>query len=174
MKLTQEEKETRKKERQEEKRKIQEAKRIEAEKNQKPVQSIIINIEWKKSRTWGSNPSCEAEIRFKNGSFERSPIYKCSGCGYDKESTVIAEVFRDYLKYKLWKLNINENYCNNGSGTKTPEVPYGIICYRKDNIGFSGGIGTNCYYSISKFIGGQFERISSGKTFDVYKYTDLD
>lgn len=37
---------------------------------------------------------------------------------------------------------------------------------------FEGGVGTSCYYSIAEFIGGKFENISSGKTFDVYQYTE--
>jgi hypothetical protein len=37
---------------------------------------------------------------------------------------------------------------------------------------FDGGIGTNCYYAISEFIGGKFEHTASGKTFDVYTYKD--
>lgn len=85
-----------------------EQKRIEAEKNQKPVAKIIVNIEWKKSHMWGNNPNCDAKIYFKDGSFERSPIFKCSGCGYDKESTVIADVFNSYLKYKLWQKEPSE------------------------------------------------------------------
>jgi hypothetical protein len=56
--------------------------RIESEKNQKPVSEITINIEWKRSATWGNNPSCEARIKFKDGTYETSPTFKCSGCGY--------------------------------------------------------------------------------------------
>jgi hypothetical protein len=44
-----------------------------------------IAVEWKRSATWGSNPS----IRFNGG--------KCcsvSGCGYDKLSTCLADVLR--------------------------------------------------------------------------------
>lgn len=142
---------------------------IEAEKNQKEVAEITINIEWKKSKMWGSNPNCEAAIKFKDGSYETSPTYKASGCGYDKESTVIADVFNQYLKYKLYKKLIPiDGYLN---GEKT-EIPYGIY-QRADWKYYNGGIGTDCYYKISAAIGGKFERISSGKTFDVYKYTDI-
>lgn len=146
--------------------------RIEQEKNQKPVKSITINIEWKKSRTWGSNPRCEAEVRYKDGDYSRSPVYTASGCGYDKESTVIADVFNDYLKYKLYqKINLLQTKKVNANGEPNPKYPYGLRewegkCY------YEGGIGTSCYYRIAEFIGGKFEHISEGKTFDVYKYTD--
>lgn len=132
---------------------------IEAEKAQKEVESITINIEWKKSRMWGSNPHCEAIVRFKDGSSERSATYTASGCGYDKESTVIADVFNAYLLYKLHRI-----------GT-TKEHPYGVYL-REDWKNYNGGVGTSCYYRIAEFIGGKFRSVGSGKTFNVYEYTD--
>jgi len=146
--------------RREAKRQAKELARIEAEKNQKAVESVTIKIEWKKSQMWGSNPNCEAEVHYKDGTFERSPIFKCSGCGYDKESTVISDVFNHYLKYKLYQFSDEDK-----------NKPYGI--YLNDYKHYSGGIGTSCYYQIAEFIGGKFEHIASGNTFDVYKYTDL-
>ena len=156
--------------------------RIETEKNQLEVKEITITIEWKHSRTWGNCPRATAAITYKDKTageygtgFYRTDEgkYYASGCGYDKESTVIAEIFNDFLKYKLWQ--------------KTPEqlkraeydykwkeenrAPYGI--YSGENYRhFDGGIGVNCYKHISEYIGGKFENVASGKTFDVYKYTD--
>ena len=144
---------------------------IQAEKDQKPVKSITINIEWRKSRMWGNSPFCEAAISFKDGTFERSPVYTTSGCGYDKESTVISDVFNNYLKYKLWGKTQDE----------LKNSPYGISAgsYKNDNTGkpieyryFSGGIGTSCYNQISVFIGGSFKCVASGKTFDAYTYSE--
>lgn len=153
---------------------------IEDHKNQKPVKSLTISIVWHKSRTWGYCPSAEAAIEFHDGTFQRTDKpYKASGCGYDKESTVIAEIFNDYLKYKLyqkhpWKDRINQ---------ETTNFPYGVTYYngttqapREDGYiykpSFSAGVGTSCYYKISEFIGGKFESIASGKSFNVFKYTD--
>lgn len=169
MKLTAEQKEANKLARQQAKKEAKELARIEAEKNQKEVKEITINIEWKKSRTWGSCPSCEAVVRFKDGSIEHSPVYRASGCGYDKESTVIADVFNAYLKYKLYRpaQQIKDRYAD----IRESGFPYGVRI--SDNWKhYEGGVGTSCYYAISEAIGGKFERISSGKTFDVYKYTD--
>ena len=158
MKLTEEQKQQNKLARAEAK----ELAKIENEKNQKLVKEIIISIEWKKSYMWGNCPRCKAEIRFKDGSYERSPKYTAFGCGYDKESTVVAHVFNDYLKYKLYNnLTLVEG--------KT-STPYGIRCDEWKS--YEGGLGINCYYSISKAINGNFEHVASGKTFDVYKYTD--
>ena len=149
---------------------------LSAEKAQKPVKEISITIEWKRSVMWGFNPHCEARVIYADGSYDCSPTFKCSGSGYDKESTVIADVFNHYLKYKLWQLPI-EKLQDRENG-----LPYGIYC-NKESITdsnsssayrhYSGGIGTDCYYRIAECIGGKFERISTGKTFDVYKYIDL-
>jgi len=164
IKLTEEQKQANKAARQQAKKEEKEFQRIESEKNQKPVKSIAISIEWKKSRTWGSNPKLDADIYFKDGTYA-SFSATCSGCGYDKESTVIADVFNTFLKYKLYG---EFQPCDNPRDKDG--LPYGIYLgqYRH----FSGGIGTNCYHSIAQAIGGKFERIASGKTYDAYKYTD--
>jgi len=161
--LTNEQKEANKKARQEARKEAKELARVEAEKNQKPVKSITISIEWKKSRMWGSNPFAEATIRHKDGSISYGTA-KASGCGYDKESTVIADIFNNFLKYKLYGEFVPvERARDNG-------LPYGI--YLGDYRHYSGGIGTDCYYDIAKAIGGEFKRVASGKTFDVYEYTE--
>ena len=152
---------------------------IESQKKQKEVKSLNIIIEWKRSYTWGNNPNATAEVSYKDGSFERRDGYSCSGCGYDKESTVIAKIFNDFLRYKLYKKLIWEDSIN---GEKT-DHPYGVYYYGgkvKEKLesgyiskpSFNGGVGTSCYYKIGKFIGGKFENIASGKTFDVFKYEE--
>jgi hypothetical protein len=161
------------------------------EATQKPVKRIKITIDWVRSYTWGNNPHLEAEVYYHDGSTD-SMTAKCSGCGYDKESTVIADVFNHFLKYKLWTKpyaelrngDASNNYSSNGGRiediAKNP-IPYGITSGRYEtrlgNIiehrGFSGGIGTNCYYAISQFIGGTFKNIASGKKYDVFEYEDV-
>lgn len=173
MKLTLEEKAARKEDRKQSRIQARETARIESERNQKPVKELTITVEWKKSRAWGANPHASAQVNFADGSFSRDDSdFTCSGCGYDKESTVIAQVFNKYLKYRLWAMNINRENCNNGSMSPETKIPYGIVCYSSSNPHYSGGIGTSCYYDISKHIGGKFEKLASGKNFDVYRYTD--
>jgi len=136
---------------------------IARHKAQKPIKSIVIRIDWHRNYTWGNNPNASATVEYRDGSTGWAEGFKCSGCGYDKESTVIAQIFNVYLKYKLYR--------------KRPgEKPYGITLYKKSERWglpyYDGGIGTSCYYAISDYIGGKFEHIDSGKTYDVYKYTD--
>jgi hypothetical protein len=161
MKLTPEQKAANKLARQEERQELKRIARIEAGKNQKPVNKLTITIEWKKSRMWGHNPHMQAKCEHKDGTIT---YYNstASGCGYDKESQVIADAFNELLKYKLYKLEAEP----------LENIPYGMETKRYK--AYSGGIGVNCYYKISEAIGGKFEQIASGKTFDAYTYTDLN
>ena len=136
-----------------------EEEQIQAEKNQKPVESMTLSITWKKSKTWGSNPHCEAAVIHTDKTRSHG-LYSCSGCGYDKESTVIADAFNQFLKYRLHAM----------ARTKK-EVPYGVHLPGQYGPNFSGGIGTNCYFRIAEFIGGKFEQIASGKGLNVYRLT---
>jgi len=171
MKLAEEQKQQNKRERAKNKEFDKFQSKIISQKEQKEIQSLTITIEWRKSRTWGSNPYASCRIHYKDGTFRyEEKVYTASGYGYDKESTVIAEIFNDFLRYKLWNRSIEE----------LKDSPYGIssgewitslenkIEYRR----YDGGVGTNCYYDISKFIGGEFICVASGKTFDVYKYEE--
>lgn len=157
--MTKEEKQLRAEARAKAREEAKELARIEAEKNQPPVKQITITIEWKRSRTWGNCPRLTASIHYKNGEYEEFNSY-ASGCGYDKESQVIANLFNHCLKYKLYQFSPDE----------IETLPYGISLGQWRH--FAGGIGTNCYYKIAEAIKGKFEQIASGKTFDVYKYTD--
>lgn len=159
--LTIEEKEARKAYRKKMRDQAKTDARIALERNQKPVEKITIIIEWKKSRIWGMNPHATGNVKYKDGMHAQF-FATCSGCGYDKESTVIADIFNQTLKYKLWGLTSEQM----GTGK-----PYGIVDYGSGRH-FSGGIGTSCYYEISKFIGGKFESIGHSKTSDIYIYTD--
>lgn len=163
-----------------------ELEQIERHKNQREVASLTITIEWKKSAMWGWNPNASVEVEYKHADFtkgeakfERSDGYKCSGCGYDKESTVIADIFNRYLRYKLYQKRELKSRING----EDVGHPYGVYYYNGDigekyesgYIGkpsYNGGVGTSCYYDIAKFIGGRFEKIAEGKTFGVFKYTD--
>lgn len=145
---------------------------VEAEKNQRPVKSITISIEWRKSRMWGSNPHARVEVEYKkdsdeygHGRFEQADGFTASGYGYDKESTVVAKIFNMFLKYKLHQeLTIMNK-------------PYGVSVGNFRGFPshyFEGGVGMSCYPRISEWIGGSLEHVASGKTFDVWKYTDND
>lgn len=143
--------------------------RIAAEKAQKPITSLTITIEWARSRTWGNNPTARGNIMFADGTYGNTSEARASGCGYDKESTVIADLFNQCLLYKLWQLSEEAVKGGHGSGD-SGKAPYGINRYDNHRY-FAGGIGTSCYYRICEYLGGKFEHTASGKTFDVYTAT---
>jgi hypothetical protein len=169
MAMTKEEKEARKEARRIERKRAKYFALLEEETNQKPIAEMTINIEWVDSRTWGANPHATAKIKHVDGTYSSVGPFTCSGCGYDKESTVIAAVFNAALSYKLY------------GRKRRGEAPYGVYYYngKYQDKGeylslprYEGGVGTSCYYDVSKFIGGKFDKVASGKTFDVFKYTD--
>jgi hypothetical protein len=160
-----------------ERKKVKELKEMEAYKNQKPVKEMTITIEWKKSRMYGYCPTACAKVEHYDGTYTYIGDVKASGYGYDKESTVVATIFNAALRYELYRKIANE-------------APYGVRYYDGDGVPkkyinrdgkedfhinnptYNGGVGMECYYRISEFIGGELEKIASGDSFDAYKYTD--
>lgn len=152
MKLTIEQKEANKEARKEALRIKKNQLIIDTQKNQKPVKDIKINIEWSKQ----GNPMCIAWVTYLDNSSNYFTA-KAGGYGYCKESTVIAEIFNYCLAYKLYEMH------------EVEKKPYGINFYNNKYY-FAGAVGTSCYYNISEFIGGTFEKIASGKTFDAFTF----
>ena len=153
MKLTEEQKTANKVARQEQKAIAKKFAQIEADKNQKPVNCITFSIEWSKA----GHPTCTAKVHYTDGTAQEITA-RAGGWGYCKESTVIADIFNASLKYKIYQLK------------EVVKVPYGINLYN-NRFYFAGGVGTSCYYQIAEFIGGKFERVASGKTYDAFKFT---
>ena len=126
-----------------------------------------ITIEWKKSKMWGSNPTAECTYSYRdaNGDVRTNRVYSGSvgGCGYDKESTAVANCLNqinEVLKplYLLKDKNINiDNHVLFGYGTG-----YGITP------SIEGGVGVLCYNSIFNKIGYDFKCIAIGRNFDVF------
>lgn len=177
MKMTPEVKEARKEARRLAKMEAKELELIETYKAQRPVKSMTITVVWNKSRMWGMNPSAEAEVRYHDGSFSRLGPFKCSGCGYDKLSTVVADVFNAALRYKLFqKIEGEAPYGMYYYGGKATRKEYkrmsGENAIRYDKPGYNGGVGMSCYPRIAEFIGGELKTVASGKSFDVFEYTD--
>ena len=120
---------------------------------------IEVTVEWVRNNYWGNNP--HATVRTNAGWFEG----RASGCGYDKESTAIAEAFNrcpSILKalYELKEKGLaegnsdrSETSCtgrNNtavcGYGAGYSSIPY-----------FEGGVGSSCFWDILRKCGFSFE-----------------
>lgn len=133
-----------------------EAYRIRAERTD--VKRLIICIDWKRSRTWGYNPHLRYKCIYKDGTYE-SGTATCTGCNYDKASTVVAEAFNACLSGMLWRKR-----------NKKQEAPYGICrgkgCWFPS---FSGGIGVSCYPAITEWLGGKWEHTDHDDCYDRYE-----
>ena len=59
------------------------------------VREIHVSVDWKKSRTWGHNPTAEVWFLYDGGERGGGNAYAKSssigGCGYDKRSTAVSE-----------------------------------------------------------------------------------
>lgn len=116
---------------------------------------ISVSVRWVRSQTWGYNP--HADIRTNTGFFEGS----ASGCGYDKESTAVANAFNKcntILKelYTLKEKGLNEGKTNKSNTTCTG-VNNRYICGYGSGYSvlpyFEGGVGVSCFWEILKKCG---------------------
>jgi hypothetical protein len=130
------------------------------------IEILTINVEWKKNPTWRSNPTATAFV-LGIGELSSGSI---GGCGYDKESTAVANVLNQIPQFRKLMFELKNKGKNHtlknrelfgyGSG-------YGILP------NFEGGVGVGCYDRIFNAIGYEFKNISSGKTFDVYQISKV-
>jgi len=140
---------------------------VEEVKTQPKLESLTITIEWKKSRMWGMNPHATGEAITQDG-FRLVGTAKASGCGYCKRSTVIADLFNQFLRHKLYDKKVLARLA--------VKKPYGISL---PNDGqkwlptFDGGIGEGCYRQISEAIGGTWELITHTDSVEVYQYKEI-
>jgi len=142
-------------------------KRVEEVKAQPKLESLTITIEWKKSRMWGMNPHATGEAITTDGR-RLVGTAKASGCGYCKRSTVIADLFNQFLRHKLYESAVLKRLAI--------EKPYGISLTKDENkylSRFEGGIGEDCYSDISDAIGGTWKRLANTKNVDVYEYREI-
>jgi hypothetical protein len=136
------------------------------------ITSIVVSIEWKKSRMWGMNPKATANVEYvgKNGDtiYQRFESSRVGGCGYDKESTAFAQAVNQIkpLMYLLAEMK-NKNFDKGDKEIFT----YGVSAYNGHLPTFSGGVGTSCYYGVFESCGFRMVKTAGGKTFDVYSIT---
>ena len=160
-----------KKQRAEERKAVREAvkhqKRVDEVKAQPKLESLTITIEWKKSRTWGNNPHATGEAITEDG-FRLVGTTKASGCGYCKRSTVIADLFNQFLRHKLYDSAVLARLAI--------KKPYGMS-FPKDGqkwlACFDGGIGEGCYLQISEAIGGTWKCVAHTESVQVYQYKEI-
>lgn len=132
---------------------------------------IVINVEWKRNKTWGNNPTAEVIVVGEGRYYGHA-----SGCGYDKQSAAVAAALNqspavlkaiytlkenglkaglsDYSKTPCTGVD-NRNICGYGAG-------YDILP------AFEGGVGVSCFWSILEKCGFAVKGVASGRMFDAY------
>jgi hypothetical protein len=124
---------------------------------------ISIVVEWKKSRTWGSNPT--ATVRAFRGELIHRTTGTASGCGYDKESAAVANA-----------LNAN-NVVQTLMLSKAKDIErkherdewYGIKPLGSGRW-FDGGVGMSCFTRFFREIGATVREVHTDSS-DVYNIT---
>lgn len=117
---------------------------------------FTVVVEWKRNKTWGSNP----RVTLKDGK-EYSGY--ASGCGYDKESTAVAEALNKdpailRALYREKALNIDE--------TNEKIFGYGVTGFLPQ---FSGGVGMSSILSCLSRLDFHCNHVSTS-TADVYTF----
>ncbi len=126
---------------------------------QPDVDRITMSITWRKSRTWGYNPHLEGRVRLANGGWEYEKDISCGGCGYDKESTVMADFLNRYLAGMLWRRrNFRTNMPPYGVSFRAGFLPY-----------FCGGVGARCTLEVLQWLGFRLTTSVHGDGYDYYE-----
>lgn len=121
-------------------------KKIEAICNAVEFRFAVCDIDWVKNSTWGNCP----RGTYRNG-YEFKTYRSITGCGYDKLSTLTANMFNEDLNLmklvcnKIYKNNINKNNIQDklGYGIRISfGVPY-----------FEGAVGVDCHTRILQNLG---------------------
>lgn len=130
---------------------------------------LSVSVEWKRSSTWGHNPTATA--RTDDGAFTGY----ASGCGYDKESAAVGEALNQSPSVMRVLYQAAEKAMQNGESFKTLSSGcvswgdvlgygsgYAILPY------FEGGVGVSCFWSILQKCGFVCRCSGSGRWFDTY------
>lgn len=158
MKLTTEQKAQRASERTELRRIKKLQQQEHAERYQKEIAHMYFNIKWKKSRTWNFTPKLTTQIRYKDGSSERSKItFTCFGAGYDKQNCVLAQAFNYYLLYQLWKYH---------DAGKKECISF---CLPSKSWNFPYYTESGQYAKMFELLGGKFEHVASTPNYDRFE-----
>lgn len=122
-----------------------------------PLESVTVNVEWKRNPTWGHNPTAEVRA-FGDGYSAKLTVGKASGCGYDKESAAIATAMNGNPQI----LRAMYDHAERG-GT----FPYSVYTYAGLPY-FDGGCGVSCFRNVFEAMGYKWRDVAHGKTYDVY------
>lgn len=130
-----------------------------------------IHVYWKRSATWGYNPTAEA---FSNAG---NTFGHASGCGYDKCSTAVAKALNANPAALRALYTVAEKALAEGKAPTRHEYNTNCISWR-DVLGygsgysvlpyFEGGVGVSCFASIFEECGYRWSSNRSAKHYDYF------
>lgn len=136
--------------------------RLAAIENAPDLESAEITVEWTRSATWGSNPKATVVVN----NMYRLESSSVGGCGYDKETTAIAQAMNQsstILKMACMEIENNAKLYAVNNFFEYLSLP-----------SFEGGVGVSSYRSAFESMGYKWKNISSGKHFDVYTICKIE
>ena len=138
------------------------------------VTGLEIHIEWKRSRTWGANPT--ATVYADTDAGYVTTTGHASGCGYDKESAAIADALNQIPGIAKMLCNKKESALEAGQSASGKwndsnakmiayGAGYGAIPYME------GGVGTSAHIAVFKACGiaCELERHHKNSAFYIFK-----
>ena len=117
---------------------------------------IELDVEWKRSATWGYNPSVDMRWEDAEGYWHHlEKAGRASGWGYDKHSAAVAEALNNFknLRYSIRKRDFRK-------------APYGIHKCSFGYSAFEGGVGMECYPKIFQWLGFEMRHVANSNTYD--------
>lgn len=106
----------------------------------------VCSIDWVNNRTWGYCPRGE----YRNG-HDHKEYRSVTGCGYDKLSTLTADMFNEDMFLRSYIANYIEKHAINKDNIRE-KLGYGIrIINGRPH--FDGGVGVSCHIAILKKLG---------------------
>ena len=125
--------------------------------------TISIEVSWKRSSTWGANPTAEV---WAGGYTSHGPV---GGCGYDKESTATASAFNKNIVFARIAATCAWLDMKESKATGRESRTYG---YRVGYTGFKfeGAVGYSCHDRIIRRAGYRSTAECHPKMADCYNY----
>ena len=135
--------------------------------------NIRIDVSWKKSATWGANPTAEVWADEYLGASS-----SVGGCGYDKESTAIAEPFnrsKKMAKIAIIAKFMDAKYKDLGWKEKDEKCIFSYsygVCFsivHNNGIYWQGGVGASSFMNCIKTAGYKMDAEFHPKYADCYQ-----
>lgn len=126
--------------------------RIEFVENAGILDRVEILVEWKKSRTWGMNPSTTIRVYVDGQAWPEGVYYGyASGCGYDKLSASVSEALNQSPAIMRVLYEKADTLSEHSNDIYRHEIGYG--CGYNVLPSFEGGVGISCFQSIFENLG---------------------